>query len=345
MPALSASSSWLSNTFINPLTQGNAGSLAYTLSGYRSPTYYCRLVGSNFGPCSDRGYNAPGNYPINFFVPNPYVGDLTITDDNSFATYNALQVDFRRRLGNGLTLTANYALSHALGDGVDSNTLSGYYTTLRNMAIDKAPSGFDIRHTLSVYATYELRVGNGRLLAFQNRTLDRIAGGWTLSGILRVTSGRASRLTSGQQTFNYNYGTGRDAGVILNGLTVSQLQDMMKVFRNGPTGTTLSSADPSLVGPDGRANPASLALPMTPGQFGQFIYIYGPMYWNADMSLNKDIRITERVRFSLQMEAMNFLNHPVFGLGTVNINSTSFGQLSSMANNPRNVQFRAYLRW
>lgn len=53
---------------------------------------------------------------------------------------------------------------------------------------------------------------------------------------------------------------------------MSQLQDMMQVFRNGPTGSTLSSADPSLVGADGRANSQYLALATTPGQFGQIIY-------------------------------------------------------------------------
>ncbi|MBZ5499218.1 MAG: carboxypeptidase-like regulatory domain-containing protein [Acidobacteriia bacterium] len=343
MPSLSASQSWTSNTFINPLTQGNAGSLASILAGPSSPTYYCRIVGSNFGPCTDRGYNAPGPYPINFFVPNPYVGDLTITDDNSYSTYHALQVDLRRRLRNGLTLTANYALAHALSDMSDSNTLTDYYTTIRNLKIDKAPSSFDIRHSLSVYGTYELPVGNGRRFAITNGVVNRIVGGWVISGILRMTSGRLSMLTGGQQPVNVNYG--KDAGVVLNGLTVSQLTDMMQRYRNGPAGTTLSSADPSLVGADGRANPNFLAIPTTPGKFGQFIYLYGPMYWNADMSVNKNVRITERVQFTLQVEAMNFLNHPVFGFGSLSINSTSFGQLGSTANSPRNVQIRAYLRW
>jgi hypothetical protein len=63
------------------------------------------------------------------------------------------------------------------------------------------------------------------------------------------------------------------------------------------------------------------------------------------MSVNKDVRITERVRFTLQAEALNFLNHPVFGFGSLGINSTSFGQLSSSRVGPRNIQIRAYLRW
>jgi hypothetical protein len=343
MPALSASQGWTNGTFINRLTLGQAGSFASTLAGPSSPTYYCRLVGSNFGPCADRGYTAPSPYPINFFVPNPYVADLTITDDNSWSTYNGLQVDLRRRLRDGLTLTANYAFSKGLSDmqNTGSSVNSQYYRTIRNFALDKAPMPSDLRHTLSLYGTYGLPVGNGRHFAITNHILNRILGGWTIAGIMRLTSGSVSSLSSGQRTFNQN----ADAGVVLKSLSVTQLQDMMKVFRNGPTGTTLSSADASLVGADGRANPQYLALPTTPGQFGQFIYIYGPNYISTDMSLNKDVPINERVRFTLQAEALNFLNHPVFGFGTLSINSTSFGQLSSSRVGPRNIQIRAYLRW
>jgi hypothetical protein len=345
MPALSNSQGWTSSTFISRLTLGQAGSLASTLAGPSSPTYYCRLVGNTFGPCTDRGYNAPGPYPINFFVPNPYVGDLTITDDNSWSTYHGLQLDFRRRMRGGLTLTANYAFSKGLSDmqATSSSVNSQYYKTIRNFGLDKAPMPSSIRHTLSLYGTYELPFGKGRHFAVTNSVLNRIVGGWTLSGIMRLTSGNPTVLTSGQRTVNNNAGT--DCGIILNGLNVSQLQDKMKFFRNGPTGTTLSSADPSLVGADGRANPQFLALPTTPGQFGQIIYIYGPNYISTDMSINKDIPITERVRFTLQAEALNFLNHPVFGFGSLSINSTSFGQLSSSRVSPRNIQIRAYLRW
>jgi hypothetical protein len=345
MAALSASQGWTNGTFVSRLTLGQAGSFASTLAGPGSPTYYCRLVGSNFGPCADRGYNAASPYPINFFVPNPYVGDLTITDDNSWSTYNGLQVDLRRQYQNGLTLTANYAFSKGLSDMQSTgNTYNQqYYKTIRNFRLDKAPMPSDLRHTLSLYGTYALPVGKGRHFAFSNGVLNRVAGGWTFSGIMRVTSGSVSALTSGQRTVNNNAGT--DCGVILNGLTVQQLEDMMQVFRNGPTGTTLSSADSSLVGADGRANSQFLALPTTPGKFGQFIYIYGPNYISADMSVNKEVQITERLRFTLQAEGMNFLNHPVFGFGSLSINSTSFGQLSSSRVGARNIQIRAYLRW
>jgi hypothetical protein len=63
------------------------------------------------------------------------------------------------------------------------------------------------------------------------------------------------------------------------------------------------------------------------------------------MPVNKDLQITECVSVSLQDVFLNFLNRPAFNFGSLSINSTSFGQLSSTANSPRNIQIRSYLRW
>jgi hypothetical protein len=335
-----------SNTFINQLTQGNAGSAAFTLQGATSANsiYYCRLVGSNFGPCLDRGFDAAGPYPINFFVPNPYVGDLTITDDNSWSTYNGLQVDLRRRLQSGLTITANYTWSHGFSDlFAVNNTLTQYYSTIRNFAMDKAPTPFDVRHSFQAYGTYDLPFGKGRRFEIHNGLLNRLAGGWSLSGIWRIATGHPAKLTSGQRTVNNNSGT--DVGVILAGMSLSQLQQSLRSFSDGPRGTTLYSADRGLVGADGRANPQYLSLPTTPGQFGQFLYVAGPSFFSADMAVSKEVPIRERARFVVQAEFLNFMNHPVFAPGSYSISNTSFGQTSSVQVGARNVQLRGYLRW
>jgi hypothetical protein len=64
-----------------------------------------------------------------------------------------------------------------------------------------------------------------------------------------------------------------------------------------------------------------------------------------NMSLNKVVRIRERLNFGFRMEALNFLNHPFFtSLGTLTTTSTSFGQISSTSG-ARSVLLRAYLSW
>ncbi len=343
-PALASSQGFTSNTFINDLNLGIAGTAASTLAGPGSPTYYCRLVGSNFNPCVQYGYNTPGPYPINFFVPNPYVGDLTVTDDNSYATYNALQATVRHRLKGGLTATFNYTFSKALSDLYGgSNTLTNYYATIRNFGLSKSPIPQDVRQAFQSYFTYELPVGKGRAFNISNGVLNRALGGWSVSGIWTLTSGHVGKLTSGERTVNNNAGT--DSGVVLNDLTLSQLSSELTTFSDGPKGQVLYSAARTLIGSTGRANTQYLNLPSTPGQFAQYLFVYGPSFFSADMSLSKDIPVKDRARFRIQAEFLNFMNHPVFAAGSYNINSTSFGQTSTVAVGPRVIQLRGYLRW
>jgi hypothetical protein len=65
------------------------------------------------------------------------------------------------------------------------------------------------------------------------------------------------------------------------------------------------------------------------------------------MSLIKDIPIREPIRMRLALEALNAFNHPVFQAGgnaaRINITSTTFGQTTSAAVGPRNLQIRAQI--
>ena len=57
------------------------------------------------------------------------------------------------------------------------------------------------------------------------------------------------------------------------------------------------------------------------------------------MRLKKTIPITEAKKVELAMDAINALNHATFWSGDQNINSTTFGVVSSMFYQPRVVQF------
>jgi hypothetical protein len=353
-PALAAGSAWTSGTFINQLLQGQAGRLAATLQGGSSPTYYCRMVGANFGPCADRGYTGASPYPVNFWVPNPYVAQNDNTNDNSWGNYNGLQVELRQRMKSGFTFTGNYTWSKALTDMPTQSAASGNvlnYTTIRNFRLDKAPLNYDRRHAFRLYGTYDLPFGPGRKWATRNAILSRLIGGWGIGSIATVVSGAENFLSSGSssgtiyRTFN-NFG---DSGVALNGISVSQFRNMvLEAPRNNPSGTfSLTRADPMLINPDGTANPKYLAPWSTAGTIGDRIYLAGPWFWSFNASANKDLHINERVRFTLQAEFLNVFNHPEFDLPNLNPTSTTFGQVTTVmtGNAPRNIQLRGYFRW
>ena len=340
--ALTAANGFANGTFLNNLQLSNAGTLANTLATGSSGLYLCRMVGSNFGPCASAGYNAPGPYPLNVFRPNPFVTGLTLLDDNSYSTYHGLQIEFRKSNRHGLELRGNYTWSKTLSDlsNLDNQAAEDNYYTLRNRNLDKGPTPFDLRHVFVAYWTYELPIGKGKPVLNFGGVVNRVAGGWKLSGLHRYHSGAPYRLTSGRNTFNNL----SDSGVILDGLSLSELQDALRSFRPGPNQNAFS-ADARLVGADRRANPQYLRIPAAPGEFGQHLLIYGTPLLINDLALEKAIPITERVHFTFQVEALNAFNHPVLNVGTANIDSNSFGQSTSALVGARNLQIRLRLDW
>ena len=349
------SGQFTSSQFINDLKYGEAGAMANTL--FSNGDYFCRMVGNKLAPCvTQYGADAPGPFPINYFVPNPFASSLNYLDDSGSTNYNGLQIELRKAYSNGLTLNANYTFSKALGDFSNAFGQGGesQYRTMRNFALNYGPTPFDIRHVFQTYWTYSLPFDKGRRFAVSSPVMSRILGGWTISGLTKITSGRNYLLTTGYDTVN-NFG---DGGVVLNGITYSQLSSMMtqsSVFR---TGSSMQFISPSLIGPDGRANRSILAPGTTPGVFNNFLYMYGPTYFDTDMGLLKEVPIRERLKLEFQVEAINVFNHQIFGVGqssvgpsgqynsnVVNINSTSFGSTTSLMVGQRTIQIRADLSW
>ncbi|HYL78956.1 MAG TPA: TonB-dependent receptor [Bryobacteraceae bacterium] len=340
--AVANGSGYGSGGFITNLQQGVAGTLAGSLAG--NSTYLCRMVGSNFAPCASLGFNAPGPFPINFFRPNPFVNTLQYIDDNGNTNYNALQVELRKAYSHGLTLVANYTWSHTLGNIYNTSSQSGQTQdrTLRNNHLDYGPTPFDIRQAFQTYWTYDLPFGKGRRFSLSNPIAERALGGWTIGALYRFTSGYVQQMNGTRNTVN-GFTTGTSAGVVLNGLTIGQLQhDLNTIGGYNASGKNLIT-NSAIIGANGQANPQFILPASTPGVFNDFLYLHGPNYLQMDMSLTKEIPIKERFKFAFQLEALNFLNHPVFAMGNTTPTSASFGQVSSTLNNPRNVQLRAYL--
>ena len=240
-------------------------------------------------------------------------------------------------------MNVNYTWAHALNDRYNKNVDNlGNFTTLRNRRLDYGPSTFDIRHVFQAFGTYELPVGRDRSVALNNATLDGVIGGWTVGAIFRMQSGLPFKLSSGRLTVNQS-----DAGVVLNGVTASDLQKMVGVFRG--SGPDVFFLVPGLVGSDGRASSSLLSPPTTPGQFGSFVYLYGPRFVTTDVSLAKVVPlIAERLRMEFRAEMVNAFNHPIFevptggtfGVTPVSITATNFGRTTTTTTLPRQVQFR-----
>jgi hypothetical protein len=93
-----------------------------------------------------------------------------------------------------------------------------------------------------------------------------------------------------------------------------------------------------------------LAPASTAGAWGYRPFIYGPRWYNADLSLNKTIPIRESVKFTFQAQFLNVFNHPTFNLGSLNPQLLTFGQSVVDNTNPpptqaRRIEFRANIEF
>jgi hypothetical protein len=132
-------------------------------------------------------------------------------------------------------------------------------------------------------------------------------------------------LAGGQNTYNYFDGPTpanapgtpagilayvpdqNDNGVVLNGMTVSQIQQKVGVYFTGNARSPVSILPSSLFGPTGAIQPES-----TPGVMGRQIFLSGPKLVNTDFSLIKNFSIRERVGLNFYAEFINAFNHPNF---------------------------------
>ncbi len=379
LAAIAAGSGYQSTAFITNLQNGEAGALAHTLASNQN--YVCRMFGATFSPCARvlPAANAPGPYPINFFLLNPYAigtaaqggGRMNYVDDTGWHSYNGLQVQFRQRLSRGLNWTTNYTLSKSLTNlARDSANNDLDFVTLRDVGLNRRVSPFDIRHVLQTFGTYDLPVGRGRWLSLNNRLLDGVIGGWTLGSIIVFNTGQPIQLSGGFETVNGisvnspNNNPARNGVRLAPGVTLEQIQAMFNApltrltGRAGSTDLQRLAVDPKLIGPDGRANPAFLLPNTTPGEFGQLLFLRDKNTFQWDVSMTKTFKIMEKVRFELFAGFVNVLNQPRWAFEpdnnapstpppALNVFSTSFGVINGpRTNNPagnRSINLRATL--
>jgi hypothetical protein len=344
-PALSSGSSWTSSSYIQNLDRGEAGSLAGTLGSTTGPSLYCRLVGGNFAPCAALGYTTVTKYPMNFFKANPFASNLNYQDSNGDNNYNSLQVQFSKSMSRGLLANFSYTWSHMLGTqgNVDGQAAEDTWITLRDARLSYSDTGYDHRHNITSYWQYDLPMGPGRLLNFSNPVLSRIVSNWQVGGIHRFISGSTNYLMGAYSTFN---NLGAAGGVSFgNGMTIDKLNEKLNTIKGDYDFSCrcfhTDIADLQLA--NGSINPIYFSDNTNPGVIGNPIGYKSKWSYQLDLSVTKEIPITERVKMGIKLDATNFLNHPFqTGRGTLSTTSTSFGRLSSFSGT-RTMRLRAYI--
>jgi hypothetical protein len=115
------------------------------------------------------------------FAYNPVVNGVTYYANDGNANFNALLLELRHEFANSFLLDTQYRWSHSIDSG--SNAYAGGFYQY-NLATGYATSDYDTRHAFKLYGIWSPRIFRG-----EHSWAEKIAGGWSISGILNAHTG------------------------------------------------------------------------------------------------------------------------------------------------------------
>ena len=303
-------------------------------------------IQKSFGPSTVVSLNYVGSHGQNIFVRNPYLntfcsgpgcvagtefgalpskspdprfGSVLELQSNGISNYHGLSASVNRRFTHGFSGTLNYNYSHSLDD-VSNGGLSQY--NLANAAnsfriqidpnnlkrLNYANSDYDYRHSLSANYFYDFPFKSS------NQYLNMAIGGWSLAGTFFYKSGEPySVYNSTARTSNLINSSG---GAVLGDFLGGSIN-----CDNGGVGCPTSGQFAFSQAAGNRGNQSNF------GSNPRNLF-RGPQFFSADLSLNKDFKVKERMTFSFGANAFNVLNHPNFDNPHAAVSSAgTFGQL------------------
>ena len=259
----------------------------------------------------------PATLTADKFRPFQGFSALPLATNNQYANYNSLQVKFLRSKGRSL-INANYTFGKAMGL-LNNATLDPF-----NQDSNYGVQSTNRKHIFNVAYSYTL----GSVL--KNKFGAALVNGWQISGLIQWQSG--ANLTGFRgQNFGMNLNSYKIPGTTYNITSTSLLGTpniaLMPILTCDPT---KNLAEHQFI------NASCYSFPTQIGQNGPTIQpvIYGPAYFNTDMSLRKNFSITEKKKLRLSLDGYNFLNHPLWSFSS-NANLTlGFNGTTGLLNQP-----------
>lgn len=272
--------------------------------------------------------------------PFPQIPDwsefLSWNVPDGFSTYHSMQVSLTKRYSSGLSWLANYTFSKnitnldtAFNTWVNLGRPMDYY----NLGLEKSISPYDRTHIVKGSFSYELPFGRGKRFGGDvSKPLDILIGGWTIQYIGTYYSGTPLSFP-GKGTPNSNFAANR-------------------AIINNPGGASLYAGfdpdrfDMSLVSTPnsqhhGYVNTSLISDPV-PYERGNAPYansqIRGFGQYNEDFGLQKNIMLTEEVRFQLRGELLNAFNRHNFSSIATSPSDPLFGQVTGVNDQHRVIQ-------
>ena len=241
-------------------------------------------------------------------------------------------IDVRRRVGRGLTFTANYTYAKSIDTASDASpdtrTLSTGQARQQvslggDLGQDRAISTFDIKNNFTATGIWDIPIGRGRrYLKDSNALINGVAGGWIVSSVVRMPGGLPF--------LPFITDPNKLGGVLFNRVVRPDIVPGVPLRnplwkRDCPTG---NAAPPS--GCEPYINPAAFMRPVkgTLGNAPRTLDIRSPRQEFFDFSISKDFPFPfasaeGKRRINFRVDLINAFNHPNFRYN--NTGNTPFG--------------------
>jgi hypothetical protein len=279
-------------------------------------------------------YDATGGFYNGTVPTTPATANYgTVTEYRSGAVsnYNGVTFSLRKQFTNWVSAHLNYTWSHNIDETSNgglfeygfegNNTILGQISPTSLRTDNYGNSDYDVRHVV-----------NGDFVfnpAFHKTgALGYVVEGWQFSGKGFWHTGLPYTIVDGNQNgFVQNGGDSIPATIVGNAQ---------------PGGCGGGNASFNGLGNPGCLSAAGI-LDITPASVTSINYstqrrnqYRGPHYFDMDLNLFKNFKLTERFNMAIGAQAFNAFNHPNFGLPNANFFSgdKTFGTISTMQGTP-----------
>ncbi len=289
-----------------------------------------------------RHYTRNQNLNLVFFQDlNPQIQNFQRFTNDSNGSYNALLTELQHRFSNTFSIDAQYTFSKA-----EDNQSGDFHGDFDNgvdpfdRRAEFAPADFDVRHNFKLYGIWTPRIFRG-----SNSWLEKIVGGWTVTGILNAHTGfpftpfynvqveGGSGGTCSLVYVNSNFCTVRPAAFLGGAHSDMSNAGFEQGSSNFPNPSTSYFSPPDLT---------AGGIPPAPGVARNSFR--GPRYSSIDATLGKafglphmrilgeNAKIDIRANFYNLFNQLNLAPLPSQNIGTIQVNPTLGTQTVTGAN-------------
>jgi hypothetical protein len=264
-------------------------------------------------------------------LPYPqYTGVSYAGEDIGDSTYESLQVKAEKRFSGGNSILVAYTHAKLISD---TDTITswleaggvGGIQNWNNLNNEKSLASFDVPDRLVISYVLDVPVGRGRkFLTNANHFVDAAIGGWGVEGVTTIQEGFPLHITTNSSNLNAD-NAGSQRPNVTPGCNLQMSGSATSLLNEYFNTSCFTQPAPFTFGDESRNDPVL----RSPGEA------------NWDFSAFKNFSLTPEGKVHLQFRAefFNIFNRVQFGYPGQSLGSSSFGQITTIANSPRLVQF------